>query len=86
MARVLLFPGSDRERAALLAAVNHYCACDREAAVVHGPCAAHALLLDEARLKHLIFYRRWQPALRRGEWLEDPRWRQRSIPGERLAG
>jgi hypothetical protein len=66
------FPGNDRERAALLAALRRACRC---AARVSGElCAAHRLLDDEAALKRLIFFRRWHLALRRGEWLNEPNW------------
>lgn len=69
------FPGNDRERAALLAALRRACRC---AARVSGGfvelCAAHRLLDDEAALKRLIFFRRWHLALRRGEWLNEPNW------------
>jgi hypothetical protein len=32
------------------------------------------LVMDDAALKRLIFYRRWRLALRRGEWLGRPKW------------
>ena len=69
------FPGSDRERVALLEAVRRGCRC------APGPpgkpvplCAVHMLVMDNAALKRLIFYRRWRLALRRGEWLGRPKW------------
>ena len=72
---ISVFPGTESERTALLVAVERYCACEREEAVVRGNCVAHSLLLNDVLLKRLIFYRRWRPALRRGEWLADPAWR-----------
>lgn len=69
-----VFPGTDAERTALLVAVGRHCACEREESVVRGRCGAHSLLFDEPALKRLIFYRRWQRALHRGEWLEVPGW------------
>jgi hypothetical protein len=69
-----VFPGNSGERKALLIAVERHCACERDASAVRVGCGAHSLLLDDAVLKHLIFYRRSRPALRRGEWLEDPVW------------
>ena len=69
------FPGSDRERAALLEAVRHGCRCAPQPPGKPVPlCAVHTLLTDEAALKRLIFYRRWHLALRRGEWLGQPEW------------
>ena len=76
---VKIFPGTDGERDALLAAVGRDCACTPAAGAekAGATCPAHTLLLDEAALKHLIFYRRWQSALVRGERLEPPDWSAR---------
>jgi hypothetical protein len=69
------FPGSDRERAALLEAVRRGCRCAPQTPGKPVPlCGVHTLLADEAALKRLVFYRRWQHALRRGEWLGQPEW------------
>jgi hypothetical protein len=69
------FPGSERERAALLEAVRRGCRCAPQAPGKPVPlCGVHTLLMDESALKRLIFYRRWQHALRRGEWLGQPEW------------
>ncbi len=73
------FPGTRQERDALLAAIRHACTCDKTAGdkgPEHGRCGAHGLLRDEIALRQLVFYRRWQLALRRAEWLEAPRWAQ----------
>ena len=71
------FPGTQQERDALLTAVRNACGC-RPAAQTEQErppvCGAHALLLNEALLKALIFYRRWHAALERGEWLQRPAW------------
>lgn len=74
--RPAVFTGTHQEREGLLAAVRHNCA-RRSPGVGEraGVCGAHALLLDRAALKRLIFYRRWRLALWRSEWLEGPRWR-----------
>lgn len=72
---VIVFPGTDRERDDLFAAVSRNCACP--AGRVTGEadrCAPHELLLREPTLKRLVFYRRSRQALRRGEWLEEPDW------------
>ena len=69
-----MFPGTGQEREALMVAVAGNCACPRHAERVLAVCTAHALLLDQAVLKRLVFYRRWGAALRRGEHLENPRW------------
>jgi hypothetical protein len=71
------FPGTTEERDALLLAVGHACGCPSAATDTPrsgGVCGAHTLLLNEPRLKALIFYRRWQAALQRGEWLLHPAW------------
>jgi hypothetical protein len=71
------FPGTHQERDALLGAVDRACGCAAGGTGRgHGRavCGAHALLLNEALLKALIFYRRWHAALERGEWLEHPAW------------
>jgi hypothetical protein len=74
MVTLVTFPGSRREQVALLSAVARHCECRRDDDIVQTTCVAHKLLLDERVLKHLVFYRRSQDALRRGEWLKDPRW------------
>jgi hypothetical protein len=71
--RVVVFPGTAEEREDLYSAVRHHCVCSEGAGV--GTCPPHDLLLGEATLKRLVFYRRWRGSLRRGEWLEDPLWR-----------
>lgn len=71
---ISVFPGTDAERNALLLAIGRYCGCERDEAALRVRCAPHSLLLDDSVLKRLIFYRRWQRALHRGEWLEQPGW------------
>jgi len=57
----IVFPGSNEERDALLAAVQAACGCIRTSTGAQ-ICGAHRLLLNERVLKHLIFYRRWHIA------------------------
>lgn len=72
---VIGFPGTQQERDDLFSAVARNCACNARSGVVEtNPCPPHDLLLREPTLKRLVFYRRWRSALRRGEWLEEPRW------------
>ncbi len=61
-----VFPGTNEERDALLAAVQAACACTRTLAGTH-VCDAHLLLLNEQALKYLIFYRRWRATLWPGD-------------------
>ena len=69
-------PGdTEREHEDLLAAIGRNCACSAgQASAEPDRCAPHELLLREPTLKRLVFYHRWQDALRRGEWLEAPQW------------
>jgi hypothetical protein len=59
----VVFPGSDPEREALLAAVAAVCTCARDQDGRLRVCGAHTLLFDERALKHLLFYRRLRFAL-----------------------
>ncbi len=69
------FPGSQEERDALVQALSRACTCGSQTGQHDGPpCAAHRVLSDPDGLKRLVFYRRWHLALRRAEWLNDPRW------------
>jgi hypothetical protein len=82
------FPGTPQERDALLTAVERACACAAGSTTTGNRrvlCGAHALLLNEASLKVLIFYRRWRQALERGEWLQHPAWTQLPDLGPVLA-
>ena len=45
-----------RQRDALLAALRIECTCERRQDRTTEVCGAHALLLDERIVKHLIFY------------------------------
>jgi hypothetical protein len=73
--QVIVFPGTDRERDDLLAAIARNCACQPASGTTHpDPCGPHDLLLLEPTLKRLVFYRRFSASLRRGEWLEAPDW------------
>jgi hypothetical protein len=58
-----VFPGTAEERDALLAALRQACTCQRNRERTMLVCGAHALLLDERAVKHLIFYRRCRAAL-----------------------
>jgi hypothetical protein len=62
-----VFPGTTEERDALLAAVRLDCTCQHGKDGHRQVCGAHALLLDERAVKHLIFYRRCQSQLWPGE-------------------
>jgi hypothetical protein len=64
-----VFPGTDEEREALLAALPLDCSCRRGTDGQTVPCGAHGLLLDERAVKHLIFYRRCHAILWPGEAL-----------------
>jgi hypothetical protein len=67
------FPGDDRERLDLLAALAQGCRCQGRRR-----CPQHRLLDDETTVKRLIFYRRWNLALLRAEWLNEPNWNSAS--------
>ena len=58
-----IFPGTTEERDALLAAVQAACSCTQQQDGRTQVCGAHALLLDQRGLKHLIFFRRLHRAL-----------------------
>src|SRR5712692_5067324 len=62
-----VFPGTAEERDALLAALRIDCTCRRNPDQTTVVCGAHALLLDERAVKHLIFYRRCRTVLWPGE-------------------
>jgi hypothetical protein len=61
-----VFPGNADERDAFL---RMECTCRREKDGRMVVCGAHALLLDERAVKHLIFYRRCRAVLWPGEGL-----------------
>jgi aerobic-type carbon monoxide dehydrogenase small subunit (CoxS/CutS family) len=62
-----VFPGTAEERDALLAALRIDCTCKHTKDGHTVVCGAHALLLDERSVKHLIFYRRCRAVLWPGE-------------------
>jgi hypothetical protein len=72
--RISVFPGTDRERDDLLVAITRHCACQPSYGPQPNPCGPHDLLLVEATLKRLVFYRRISTSLRRAEWLQAPDW------------
>jgi hypothetical protein len=62
-----MVPCTPEEREALLAALRRACTCLRATDGHIVLCGAHAMLLDERAVKHLIFYRRCRGLLWPGE-------------------
>jgi hypothetical protein len=52
------FQGTDKERMALLVAIQHNCVCHCDDDGPTQPCPPHAMLLDQRVLDGLVFARR----------------------------
>lgn len=74
MTRVLsVWPGTDAERDALVAALQHNCSCTVIVGTIGNgtapkTCEAHRMLADERVLKHLLFVRRSLGLFESAEW------------------
>jgi hypothetical protein len=56
------------ERSALIAATSHECECEMKDDRIVKLCSAHSMLVDERTRNGLLFMRRSQGRLKRGEF------------------